>query len=152
MQPTDPVEPELEIPETQQVGAYDALDDSIEDEQIEDLPSYNRAAISSVQRVPHYMVPSTALRAQHLVPMSTSRLQHHAIPFSASRRPLATSDTEANDPSLRRRIGELNRKYENLEVKYRDLREIGVKEAEHNYDRLKKQGEERANSENPTRA
>ncbi|KAK9422456.1 putative Chromosome segregation protein Csm1/Pcs1-domain-containing protein [Seiridium unicorne] len=148
IKPIDPVEPEFEIPETQQVEAYDALDDSIEDDQVEDLPPYHHAAVSSVQHMPQYMVPSSALRAQHLLPMSTSRLQRHVVPFSASRRPMAASDTEANDPSLRRRIGELTRKYENLEVKYRDLREIGVKEAEHNYDRLKKQGEERANTAN----
>lgn len=118
---TQQVEPDTEIPETQPV---EAMDDSIEDDQVEDLPSYNRAAVSSVQRP-----------------------QYHIAPFSASRRPMAASDSELNDPSMRRRIGDLTRKYESLEVKYRDLREIGVKEAERNYDKLKKQGEERANSE-----
>lgn len=142
----DPTEPEFEIAETQPAGVFDPLDDSIEHEQVEDLPSYTRVGISSVQRVPQYMIPSSALRTQHLVPMSTSRLQRHVVPFSANRHPTAASDTEANDPSLRRRIGDLTRRYEKLEVKYRDLREIGVKEAEQNYDRLKKQGEERANS------
>ncbi|KAH8198888.1 hypothetical protein TruAng_006941 [Truncatella angustata] len=147
--PAGLAEPSLEIPETQPVEVYDELDDSIEDEQVEDLPSYNRAAVSSVQRMQHYIMPSTGARA-HLVPMSTSRMQYRqAVPFSASRvRPMAALDTEADDPSLRRRIGELTRKYDNLEVKYRDLREIGVKEAEANYDRLKRQGDERAKTAN----
>lgn len=131
-QPVAEAEPDLEIPETQ---ALDALDDSIDNDRIEDLPPYHRPAFSSVQRPSH-----------HVVPMSASRVQHSFVPFSASRRPMAASDSELNDPSLRRRLGDLTRKYENLEAKYRDLREIGVKEAERNYDKLKKQGEERANS------
>lgn len=146
----DPAGADFEIPETQPVEIFETLDDSIDDEQFEDLPSYSRAAISSVQRMqPHYMVPSSALRGQPLVPMSTSRMRHH-VPFNAGRLPMAALDPEANDPSLRRRIGDLTRKYDNLEARYRDLRDIGVKEAELNYDRLKKQGEERANSKSPS--
>ncbi|KAI0025539.1 chromosome segregation protein Csm1/Pcs1-domain-containing protein [Xylariomycetidae sp. FL0641] len=115
-------EPSVEIPETQPV---DPVDESIEeDDQVEDLPTYNRAGPSSVQR---------------------SQLH---VPFSASRRPTPASDSELHDPSMRRRIGDLTRKYENLEAKYRDLRELGVKEAERNYDRLKKQGEEKINTAN----
>lgn len=57
-----------------------------------------------------------------------------------------TSDSEQNDPSLRRRLGDLSKKYERLESKYRDLRDIGVKEAERNFDRLKRQGEEKTKS------
>ena len=52
------------------------------------------------------------------------------------------SDGES-DPSVRRRLGDLTKKYEALESRYQDLREIGVKEAERNYDNLKKQGEEK---------
>lgn len=114
---------EVEIPETQPIQA---LDDSIEEEQPDELPSYeNRAVASSIQRQERY-----------------------AVPFSANRRPVAASDSELSDPALRRRIGELTRKCENLEAKYRDLRDIGVKEAERNYDKLKKQGDERANTAN----
>ncbi|KAI1083588.1 chromosome segregation protein Csm1/Pcs1-domain-containing protein [Whalleya microplaca] len=118
---TQPAEPE--IPATQPV---DTLDFSMEEQdEIEDLPSHNRAVFSSVQRAqPHIM-------------------------FSASRRTAPpASDSELYDPSMRRRVGDLTRKYEALEVKYRDLREIGVKEAERNYDQLKKHGEERLNTAN----
>ncbi|KAI0433491.1 chromosome segregation protein Csm1/Pcs1-domain-containing protein [Xylaria sp. FL1042] len=114
-------QPEMEIPETQQV---DMVDTNIsEDEPIEELPTYPRQGMSSAQR-------------------PQSRLL-----FSASRRPVSASDSELNDPTLRRRIGELTRKHEALEAKYRDLREIGVQEAERNFDRLKKQSEERANTD-----
>ncbi|KAI0532566.1 chromosome segregation protein Csm1/Pcs1-domain-containing protein [Xylaria digitata] len=114
-------QPEIEIPETQQVDMADT--NMSEDEPIEELPTYYRHGTSSAQR-------------------PQSRLL-----FSTSRRPVSASDSETNDPALRRRIGELTRKHEALEAKYRDLREIGVQEAERNFDRLKKQGEERANTD-----
>ncbi|KAF2973344.1 hypothetical protein GQX73_g24 [Xylaria multiplex] len=113
--------PEIEIPETQQVDMAGA--NMSEDEPIEELPTYYRHGTSSAQR-----------------PQSR-------VLFSTSRRPVSASDSEANDPALRRRIGELTRKHEALEAKYRDLREIGVQEAERNFDRLKKQGEERADTD-----
>ncbi|TGJ80397.1 hypothetical protein E0Z10_g8363 [Xylaria hypoxylon] len=113
-------QPEMEIPETQQVDMADM--NLTEEEQIEELPTHHRHGTASAQR-------------------PQSRL------LSTSRRPVSASDSELNDPTLRRRIGELTRKYEALEAKYRDLREIGVQEAERNFDRLKKQGEERANTD-----
>ncbi|KAI1386282.1 chromosome segregation protein Csm1/Pcs1-domain-containing protein [Hypoxylon trugodes] len=117
---TQPVE--KEIPETQ---AIEITELSIEEyEQIGDLPSYNRARSSSVQR-----------------------LQPHGL-FSATRRTVPASDSELHEPLMRRKVGDLTRKYESLEAKYRDLREIGVKEAERNFDRLKKQTEEKANTTN----
>ncbi|KAI0967704.1 chromosome segregation protein Csm1/Pcs1-domain-containing protein [Xylaria arbuscula] len=115
------IEPEKEVPETQQVDMADI--DIIEDEPIEELPTYQRQGLSSAQR------PRPPLL------------------FGANRRPVSASDSEQNDPILRRRIGELTRKHEALETKYRDLREIGIQEAERNFDRLKKQGEERANTD-----
>ncbi|KAL7627619.1 hypothetical protein AAE478_001812 [Parahypoxylon ruwenzoriense] len=128
---TPPLEPEIpetqqaetEIPETQPIETTE-LSVEGEYEQIDDLPSHNRPGLSSAQ------IPRT----------------HHV--FSTSLRAVPASDSELHDSSMRRRVGELTRKYEALETKYRDLREIGVNEAERNYDRLKKQGEERANTSN----
>ncbi|KAH8894048.1 hypothetical protein GQ53DRAFT_643788 [Thozetella sp. PMI_491] len=53
---------------------------------------------------------------------------------------------DGGDPALRRRLGDLTKKYESLEAKYRDLREIGIKDAERNFDKFKKQAEERASA------
>lgn len=50
---------------------------------------------------------------------------------------------DASDVSLRRRLGDLTKKYDSLEMRHRDLREVGVKEAERNFDRLRKQADER---------
>ncbi|KAK7998008.1 Ankyrin repeat protein [Apiospora arundinis] len=125
---------DLEIPETQpeipETQPIETFDDSLDQDEVEDLPmpTYSRSVMGSIQRPQHHMAPFSASR----------------VPFSASRRPMAASDSELHDPSLRRRLGDLTRKYDNLEAKYRDLRELGIKEAERNYDNLKKQGEERA--------
>ncbi|KAK3503064.1 chromosome segregation protein Csm1/Pcs1-domain-containing protein [Neurospora crassa] len=54
-----------------------------------------------------------------------------------------TAGARTDDPELRRKLGELTQKYEALELKYKDLREVAVKEAERNFDRLRKQSEER---------
>ncbi|KAH0434318.1 chromosome segregation protein [Colletotrichum camelliae] len=58
----------------------------------------------------------------------------------------SNADADGGDPQIRRRLGEANRKYESLELKYRDLRDIGIKAAERNFDNLKNESEERANS------
>ncbi|RYP07389.1 hypothetical protein DL764_002524 [Monosporascus ibericus] len=121
--PAEPEIPEPEIPETQQPVETTELSLE-EDEQVEELPTYSRGVTSSVQRA------------------------QPRILFSANRRTVAASDSELNDPSMRRRVGDLMRKYQDLEAKYRDLREIGVEEAERNYDRLKRQSQEKADTAN----
>lgn len=40
----------------------------------------------------------------------------------------------------------MNKKYESLELRYRDLREVAIRDAERNFDKLKKNSEEKANS------
>jgi hypothetical protein len=80
---------------------------------------------------------------------NTSRARsnsRHRQPSIQRRRAGSASDTERNDPALRRKLGEVTKKYENLHLKYQDLREIGLKEAERNFERLKKQSEEKTKS------
>ena len=69
-------------------------------------------------------------------------------PTSVRRRAGSASDMErgGNDPATRRKLGEMTKKFENLDMKYRNLREVGVKEAEANFEKLKKQSEERTKS------
>lgn len=115
---------EVEIPETQQEADGMEMDqDDDSSAHVEDLPAAHRSVPMSAQRASKF----TAL--------------------GSARRPTSASDSDDSDLSLRRRLGDLTKKYESMEAKYRDLREIGVKEAERNFDRLKKQGEERANGE-----
>lgn len=109
-----------EIPETQVDNMMDVDEADEEEDQVEDLPTFSRySAPPSVQRNGYYQAPA-----------------------SASKRP-ATSSSYDNDPSVRRRLSEMTRKYEALERQYKDLKNVGVTEAEKTFDRLKKTSEEK---------
>lgn len=60
---------------------------------------------------------------------------------SAKRKSGAEEDTKG-EVALRRRLGEMTKKYDNMESKYRSLREIGIVEANSNMDKLRKQAQE----------
>ena len=75
---------------------------------------------------------------------ASSRLERPARNDSTYRyRAGSASDTERNgvDPQLRRKLGDVTRKFESIELKYRNLRETGVVEANANVERLRKQCE-----------
>lgn len=111
-----------EIPETQE--AEDPMDvDDEEEDQVEDLPTFSRFS----------------------APPSAQRKGPYHVPQSASQRPSSFSDHE-NDPSIRRRLGEMTKKYEALEARYKDLKNVAVTEAEKTFDRLKKTSEDKAQS------
>ena len=73
------------------------------------------------------------------VSRAASQTRQTSVP---RRRAGSASDTERNDPAIRRKLGEMTKKFENLDLKYRNVREIGIKEAEYNFEKLKKQSEE----------
>lgn len=50
-------------------------------------------------------------------------------------------ESDGGDPDLRRKIGDLTKKHDALESRYRSLREIGVVEANSNIEKLRKQCE-----------
>lgn len=54
----------------------------------------------------------------------------------------SASDSErTGDPILRRKLGNVTRKFENIDLKYRNLREVGIVEANTNMEKLRKQCE-----------
>lgn len=57
------------------------------------------------------------------------------------RRAGSASDTERGDPNLRRKLGDVTRRFENIDLKYRNLKEIGVNEANMNVEKMRKQCE-----------
>jgi len=115
------VEERSEIPETQQPEEQNAEEEEAEEqEDLEDLPAPRARNVSaSPAKRPFNRISSSSI------------------------------DGGGGDPALRRRLGEMTQKYENMELKYRDLREIAVKEAEKNFDKLRKQGEEKAKGKMP---
>lgn len=64
---------------------------------------------------------------------------------SRHRRGGSASDTErAGEPALRRKLGEVTKKFENLDLKYRSLKELGTTESQSNFDKLRKSADQRA--------
>ena len=57
----------------------------------------------------------------------------------------SASDTErgGNDPTLRRKLNDLTKKFEALDTKYRSIRDVGVHEAGVNFEKLKIQTDEK---------
>lgn len=108
-----------EIPETQADDGMD-IDAAEEQDQVEDLPTFSRFS----------------------APPSAQRTSSYHVPLSASKRSASSSLIES-DPSTRRHLGELTKKYEALELRYRELRNVAVVEAEKNFDQLRKQSDEK---------
>ncbi|KAL8799841.1 MAG: hypothetical protein Q9182_005590 [Xanthomendoza sp. 2 TL-2023] len=80
------------------------------------------------------------------VPQSVFRETKNAQADSRPRQPLVfpklagdLSDHErgVGDAALRRKLGEMTKKLENLDMKYKRITEVGIKEAEANFDKLK---------------
>lgn len=71
---------------------------------------------------------------------ATSKTQQPSV---IRRRAGSASDTErtGTDPTIRRKLGDLTKKFDNLEMKYSNLREVGIEEAKTNFERLKVQSE-----------
>lgn len=69
----------------------------------------------------------------------------------ARRRAGSASDNEraGSDPATRRKLGEMTQKFEKLDMKYRTLREEGIKEANANFEKYKTQTQ--ANAKGRTR-
>lgn len=89
----------------------------------------------------------------HDMPQSTYRRPTERRNGSQRRQPLnsrhragSASDTDraGSDPATRRKLGEMSRKFESLDLKYRNLREVGIKQAEANFEKLRIQSDAKA--------
>ena len=66
---------------------------------------------------------------------------HQRQPLGSRKRVGSASDNErgGSDPAMRRKLGEMTSKFEKLETKYQNLRDVGIKEANANFDNYKTQ-------------
>ena len=111
--------------------------------------------VPETQAEPIEVDPSSVMEEEAMpqsVYRQTSNLRAYPRPpqpLISRKRGGSTSDTEwaGNDPALRRKLGEMTKKFDNLEMRYNNLREIGIKEAEGNFERLKAQSELKTKSE-----
>ncbi|KAL2000770.1 hypothetical protein VTN02DRAFT_2654 [Thermoascus thermophilus] len=105
----------------------------------------------SMPEVEESILPEEQPASTQTKPVSSSPLKSRANGYAASRGaqdtnrrrgPGAASDTrEIGEPELRRKLGDLTKRYESLEAKFRDLREIGIVEANANAEKMRKQCE-----------
>ena len=120
-------------------------------------PQPSQREVPETQPVPMELdqsgLPGEEDEDEEALPQSVYKQSNHArapskqrLPSVVRKRTGSTSDTErtGNDPALRRKLGEMTKKLETLDLKYRNLREVGIIEAETNFEKLKKQAEERA--------
>ncbi|RDW67171.1 putative chromosome segregation protein (Pcs1) [Aspergillus mulundensis] len=104
-----------------------------------------------VQPTAQEVVEETILQEEAPEFMSVSpakRRQSSSRPFQSSpaKRKSGSGDERGSEPELRRRLGDLTKKYDTLENRYRTLKEIGIVEANANMEKLKKQCESMANA------
>ncbi|KAK8150561.1 hypothetical protein G3M48_001136 [Beauveria asiatica] len=81
-------------------------------------------------------------------PMVPISQQATAPIVSHARQRSRSQSAQGENDVLERRLREMTRKYENLEGRYTELREVGVKSAERNYEKLRKQTDENAATAN----
>jgi hypothetical protein len=105
-----------------------------------------------VEETQHHTEPAADLVEESVFPeptrLSMSPVKNHSRVSmlrnpqdSPRKRKLGADSEQGGDPELRRRLGELTKKHDALEIKYRNLREIGIVEANANIEKLRKQNE-----------
>ncbi|KAL8927497.1 MAG: hypothetical protein Q9208_002302 [Pyrenodesmia sp. 3 TL-2023] len=89
------------------------------------------------------------------VPQSVFRRTNNAQsrqqpPPLVRKRAGSVSDTErgVGDPAVRRKLGEMTKKFENLDTKYKALKDVGIIEAEANLEKLKLTSENKSKAAN----
>lgn len=109
----------------------------------------------------HMEIDNTVLEDDDPTPRAIARRQAPAASRSRSisrqpepiagtyrRRAGSASSTERDGGAgLRRKLGDITKKFENLDLKYKSLKEIAVTEAQNSLEKLRKAGEKRAQGE-----
>ncbi|KAI2703618.1 hypothetical protein CBS147332_7604 [Penicillium roqueforti] len=117
----------------------DGKEPEVEDSQQNDQPATELGDETAIHKEPAYNRKSMSPVKNARSRLSMSRNSQDSSP---RKRKLGGTDAEqGGDPELRRRLGELTKKHDALEIKYRNLREIGIVEANTNMEKLRKQSE-----------
>jgi len=87
--------------------------------------------------------PKPAVRTRQPAPSRARSSSKQPQPVAVHRRAGSASDTE-RDPTLRRKLGEMTKKFENVDLKYRNIKEVGMLDAQMNFEKLRKATDQRA--------
>ena len=136
---TKPAKKDVNKPSTAQRGPYAE-------------PPHNETVIPETQIPPMEVDAADFNSEEEEVPQSVFRPTNNAVSRAKQQQPSqkqagSASDMERDaDDAIRRKLGDMTKRFENLDMKYRNLREVGIKEAELNYERLKATSEAKTKS------
>ncbi|KAL8695660.1 MAG: hypothetical protein Q9224_003256 [Gallowayella concinna] len=103
-------------------------------------------AQSSMQNEEGEEIPQSVFRRTKNAQANSRPRQPSVLPKQAG--DLSDDERGGGDPALRRKLGEMTKKLENLDVKYKKITEVGIKEAEANFDKLKLSSEAKSKAAN----
>lgn len=113
-----------------------------EDPEVEDSHPIEEPATELVDETPSYKHKAASPVKSGRSRLSILRNPQDSSPRKRKLGGIGGTDSEhGGDPELRRRLGDMAKKHEALESKFRNLREIGVVEANTNMEKLRKQNE-----------
>ncbi|KAL2832453.1 chromosome segregation protein Csm1/Pcs1-domain-containing protein [Aspergillus cavernicola] len=112
----------------------------------------NPEADQTAQEVVDETIIQEEVPDSQFVPVSPTKRRQpslRALQSSPSKRKSGGDDDKGgSEPELRRRLGDLTKKYDTLENRYRNLKDIGIVEANSNMEKLKKQCESMTTASN----
>ena len=129
-----------------QISAETMEDRSSPEQTPRKQPKGNNHAAAHIQPKPFHQIHSDGVDPTD--PFLDLMVAPHrtAVPSNRHRRAGSTSSNEGRgpDPALRRKLGEITKKFDAMEVRYRKLHEVGLVEAKANFDKLKASSEDKA--------
>jgi hypothetical protein len=126
-----PVEAERELDEDVH-ASVEQIDESVEESHIAPLRSVVPPQAAAYPRA------RSSSRQPELVAVANSVRRRRAGSASSTER------VGLGDPALRRRLGELQNKFEAQQIKYQNLKDVATTEAQTNFERLKSASDARA--------
>ncbi|KAJ0422608.1 chromosome segregation protein Csm1/Pcs1-domain-containing protein [Aspergillus carlsbadensis] len=111
----------------------------------------NTSEVETVQEVVEETFLGEEIPATQPMSVSPAKRRQSSLRASQgspSKRKSGEDDNIGSEPELRRRLGDLTKKYDTLENRYRNLKDIGIVEANANVEKLKKQCESMTTASN----
>ncbi|KAL8693039.1 MAG: hypothetical protein Q9218_002055 [Villophora microphyllina] len=138
--PTNKTKAKGESPASQKIASEKVIPDT------QDVPKEVKPSPMPLQSEEDEEVPQSVFRRTH----NAQSIARGRQPLAFRKQPGAGSDTEQSggDPALRRKLGEMTKKFENLDLKYKKLTDVGIKEAEANFEKLKQSSEAKSRAAN----
>jgi len=131
-------------PPKDRAGAEEGPSEQVDNQATESLETVTDSQIPMEidSSLPEEAIPQTTNRQSSHARAPSRQAQPRPITLTRHRRAGSTSDTErGSDPALRRKLADMTKKFEAVQTRYTNLREVGIVEAEASFDKLKAQSQ-----------